>query len=108
MMQQYALEKGWMGEASAAVGLASSLLGLSGPPPPKPPDPNQLDKLLQRVKDATSIIQRDPGDIPGPECGGADPGTRFAPTTRVVLLNQMADFSRAPPPPRKVAASWGR
>jgi hypothetical protein len=95
MMQQYALEKGWMGEASAAVGLVSNLLGMGGPAPPKPPDPDQLDKLMQRVKDATSKFNVTPVTYPVLNVAGqtlhqirADYG---------VFLDQLADFYVAPP-----------
>jgi hypothetical protein len=106
MMQQYALEKGWMGEASAAVGLVSNLLGMGGPAPPKPPDPDQLDKLMQRVKDATSKFNVTPVTYPVLNVAGqtlhqirADYGCSWT-SWRTSTWRR--------PPHRKVAASWGR
>jgi hypothetical protein len=95
MMQQYSSEKGWMGEASAAVGMVSNLLGGGGPPAPKPPDPDQLDKLMQRVKDATAKFNVTPVKYPDLNIAGqtlhqirADYG---------LFLDQLADFYVAPP-----------
>ena len=95
MMQQFASEKGWMGEASAAVGMASSLLGIGGPPPPKPPDPNQLDKLLQRVKDATTKFNVTP--VKYPDLNVAGQALHQIRADYGVFLDQLADFYVAPP-----------
>ncbi len=95
MMQQYALEKGWMGEASAAIGMVSGLLGMGGPAPPKPPDPDQLDKLMKRVADAATKFNVTPVTYPILNVAGqtlhqirADYGA---------FLDQLADFYVAPP-----------
>jgi hypothetical protein len=95
MMQQYALEKGWMGEASAAIGMVSGLLGIGGPAPPKPPDPDQLDKLMVRVQTAATTFNVTPVTYPILNVAGqtlhqirADYGA---------FLDQLADFYVAPP-----------